>query len=163
MAAAVRLDDFEKSAEQYRVRLQMRQRFINRLNSFNGWCMDDVISGAELAVAGFYSLRNWDKVECPFCLYTLNVVIDPHKPLDPMEMHRSMSKQCPYVTKSVVDLDSIDDEYVEQDDIFNPCCPEYADVEKRFKTFMNPKKWPPRSVLDCRKLAEAGFFATGEK
>lgn len=145
------------------------ERFLNyeeRIRSYIDWPVSHIVTPESLADAGFYSIRQADKVKCAFCNGIVGFweVGD-----DPKSEHRRHFPNCPYVltdfgrqtysmpttskTRSVTNLQELGIHAHR-----GPRQSDYATVESRLRTYKN---WTPDLIQTPEMLAEAGFYYVG--
>ena len=72
------------------------RREAHRLASFRNWQVD-YIAPADLARAGFFFLPNMDLVKCAFCDLFIHYHGEEEEGDQPMEAHRTLSPDCPFL------------------------------------------------------------------
>ncbi|KAK3098726.1 hypothetical protein FSP39_022408 [Pinctada imbricata] len=122
-----------------------------RLETFQNWPKQSIVTKEDLARHGFYYLKSGDRVKCAFC----NVVLRDWAPGDNVETeHKRHSKRCPLVLQGLWGAQNIP--YDRTPSTEEPAYPQYADYNARLKTY--EKYWPKSMKQRPRDLAAAGFF-----
>ncbi|KAI8515095.1 Iap2p [Branchiostoma belcheri] len=139
-----------------------------RLDTYRDWPRDCPVRPAELARAGFYSLRDGDRVRCFVCYRVLRQWCAGD---DPLEEHRKHYPDCPFVkgedvgnvpgcngeTRSAAGQATCNggtEAASPNDDV--PKFPQMTSETLRLSTYHT---WP-HTFLSPAELAQAGFFYT---
>lgn len=170
-----------KQGEKFRWKELEKLKKVRRF-TFSHWPTDSSPSAEQMIAAGFFSCGVGDRTICLYC----NLICQQWTPetADPLEAHKVISPQCPYVlfmltpsepTSTVI----LNDPSMSNDtgivmgsdttaastrsahiDYRAPCHPAYSDITKRLESF---RSWPNESSPSVDDLARAGFFYTGTK
>lgn len=138
-----------------------------RQRSFSHWEWKNDPFTVRMIVAGFFFCNVHDRTICLYC----NLICHEWKldSDDPIEVHKTLSPQCPYVLSTLINNPAISCTIVAINDptehmttesnateCTTPCHPKYSDLNVRLESFKN---WPNQSPSpSSNDLAAAGFF-----
>lgn len=121
----------------------------NRLQTFNDWPSDAVVSPSRIAKAGFFYTKNNLTVECFSCRICIS---DWNYGDQVMARHRQLSPHCAFVlnpttSDNVPIISPTNNDVIVQEDMTNE--------QTRLSTFSN---WPFTNIVKPETLAKAGFY-----
>ncbi|AUR45139.1 inhibitor of apoptosis protein 3 [Spilosoma obliqua nucleopolyhedrosis virus] len=119
-----------------------------RLATYTNWPVS-YLEPERMAASGFYYLNRGDEVRCAFCKVEIMRWLEGD---DPAVDHKRLAPQCPFINGAVSDRE-------ENELLTQPVHPKYATEVARLRTFA---EWPRGLKQQPDKLAEAGFYYTGQ-
>lgn len=147
----------------------MRTSLSARLNTFSDWPITHIVTPLSLALAGFYSLQQGDKVKCATC----NGIVGFWEIGDePKAEHWRHFPACDFVLSNFnlvgvsTNTDVATNTVNKTTDLTElgiqthkgPRQADYATVESRLRTYSN---WPIDLIQTPEMLSEAGFYYVG--